>query len=179
MSYPDVLPGDVLAVRTPGIAGSLIRFGAALRGEPNLDNHVAVVHHADLAGTTWCVEGRPGGVGWRDARDYLGSRRTVTNAGQPKTSAERGMICEALEAAIGTPYDWEGIALDAARALRLPELWSERAWGPKVPGHVVCSSLASWAYQRGGLACPGIRDLARVTPGDWTEFIITRGWSSR
>ena len=61
-------PGDVILVRTGGLAATMIRFGAALRGAPNLNNHVAVAHHLDAHGTLWCVEGSPGGAGWRDAR---------------------------------------------------------------------------------------------------------------
>jgi hypothetical protein len=168
-----VAPGDVLAVRTGGMAASLIRFGAALRGEPNLDNHIAVVHHADRAGTTWCIEGRPGGVGWRDARAYLASPWTVTTAAEPKTGLQRQAVCEALEAAIGTPYDWKGIAADAAQAIHLPDLWQEK-WDGQVPGHVVCSSLAAWAYMKAGLAYPVASDLERTTPADWTRMCIIR-----
>lgn len=171
-----VQPGDVLAVRSKGFSSAAIRLGAALLGEPNLENHIAVVHHVDDAGTTWCVEGRPGGVGWRDARDYLGSRWTMSNATESKSGRQRDLVRTAVFAALGTKYDWEGIAADAATALRLPDLWREK-WGGKVPGHVVCSSLAAWAYQRAGLPYPVVHDLARTTPADWSELIIERGWS--
>jgi len=85
-----VQPGDVLAVRGGGLAGKLIRLGAAFRGQPNLDAHIAVVHHTDEHGTVWALEGRPGGVGWRDAKAYLASPWTVTNAGQPKNGGAAG-----------------------------------------------------------------------------------------
>lgn len=39
--------------------------------QANLSNHIAVADHYDKAGTLWCAEGRPGDVGWRDARTYL------------------------------------------------------------------------------------------------------------
>jgi len=52
-------PGTVLVTRSGGFAGTMIRFGAALRGKPNLQNHVAVAHHTDVHGTLWCIEGRP------------------------------------------------------------------------------------------------------------------------
>jgi hypothetical protein len=171
-------PGDVLVTRSNSVFGRGIRIVAAIRDQPNLGNHVAIVHHTDKAGTTWCIEGRPGGVGWRDARDYLASKWTVTNAGQPKTPAQRKLVCDAVHAALGTPYDWQGgIAADAATALHLPDLWTEK-WDGAVPGHVVCSSLAAWAYSKGSLAHPVYDDLPRTTPADWLQFVITRAWSS-
>jgi hypothetical protein len=170
-----VQPGDVLAVRGGGLAAAIIRFGAALRGQPNLDGHIAVAHHV-TGSVTWCIEGRAGGVGWRDARDYLASGWTVTNAAQPKTPAQREAVCAAVKAALGTPYDWEGIAKDAADALGLPALWASRKWGTSPPGHVVCSSLAAWAYGKAGLARPLVHPMPETTPADWVEFVMTRGY---
>lgn len=170
-------PGDILVTRSSSLFGALIRLGAAIRDQPNLGNHVAVVHHKDLHGIMWCIEGRPGGVGWRDATEYLRSRWTITNADQPKTYAQRELICQAADAAIGTPYDWQGIAADAAEALKLPALFAEK-WDGHVPGHVVCSSLAAWAYSKAGLAHPVYDDLPRTTPGDWLQFLLTRAWAT-
>jgi hypothetical protein len=171
-------PGDLLATRTKGGFGSLmIRLGAALRDEPNLANHIAVVHHADAAGTTWCIEGRPGGVGWRNAADYLRSRWTMCNAAQPKTPAQRGQVAGGSVKLLGTAYDWQAIAHDAGSVFGLDHAWQLR-WGPagQVPGHVVCSSLAAWLYQQAGLACPpGDREVA---PADWLALWIERGWSA-
>jgi hypothetical protein len=175
LASTDLLPGDVLAVRTSGIAGFLIRLGALIEREPDLDNHIAVVHHTDAAGITWCIEGRPGGVGWADAATYLSSRWTVTNALQPKIPAQRDLVCSAMMAAIGTPYDWDAIANDAAQMLHLPELFAER-WDGQVPGHVVCSSLAAWGYMKGGLAYPEIHDMPRTLPADWEDFDVNRLW---
>jgi hypothetical protein len=170
-----IQPGDVLAVRGSGVTGELIRLGEALEGEPDIEAHVAVIHHV-TGKTTWCIEGRPGGVGWRDARDYLKSGWTVSNAAQPKTPEQRKFACAAVLAALGTPYDWSAIAKDAADALRLGDLFASEQWGPRVPGHVVCSSLAAWGYMRAGLAYPRQHVMAEVTPGDWTEFIMGREW---
>jgi hypothetical protein len=36
-----VKPGDLLCVRSPGLAGKLIRIGEEMAGQPGLDNHVA------------------------------------------------------------------------------------------------------------------------------------------
>ena len=168
-----ILQGDVLAVRTSGLAATAIRLGAAIRGKPNLSNHVAVAHHMDVHGTLWCIEGRPGGAGWRDARAYEASRWTLDNSGQPKTDAQRALITTTMEALIGTAYDWEAIAADAAADLSLDTAWLP-AWHGTVPGHVVCSSLAAYAYGKAGLACPS--GGRQVQPSDWDAFILTRAW---
>jgi hypothetical protein len=167
-----VLPGDVLAVRGGGIPAAAIRLGAALRGKPNLSCHIAVVDHADDNGTLWCIEGRPGGVGWRDAKDYLASPWTLTNAAQPKDPAQRALITRTARAMLGTPYDWAAIAGDGLSDLHL--------WDPvhgQVRGHVVCSALAAYAYDKAGLARPA-RDERMVQPADWDTWILTQGWQS-
>lgn len=172
---PPVLPGDVLAVRTPGgiLTGQWwIRFGAALLNKPDLSNHIAIVHHTDTKGTVWCIEGRPGGVGWRDASDYLSSRWTLTNAAQPKTNAQRKIIADGAVAMLGTPYDWAAIVGDGLDDLHL--------WDPvhgQVHGETVCSALAAFLYDKGGVLRPKGGERA-VQPSSWDEWIITRGWET-
>jgi hypothetical protein len=171
----NVQPGDILVTRSPGIFGRAIRLGAALLDRPNMDNHVAIVHHTDKHGTTWCLEGRPGGVGWRDARDYLRSPWTVNNAGQGKSAASRNNVCDGAVALIGTAYDWDAIADDAMVSLGMP---LKDAWNPNgfEPGHVVCSSLAAYLYEKSGLTHPAGDRL--VTPADWLQLIIKHpGWN--
>jgi hypothetical protein len=166
-------PGDVILVRSGGLAGTMIRLGAALRDAPNLSNHVAVAHHLDAHGTLWCVEGRPGGAGWRDAKAYTGSAWTLDNSAQPKTGLQCAAVCTIMAALVGTPYDWEAIAADAAADLHLDTAWLP-AWNGTVPGHVVCSSLAAYAYAKAGL--PGPAADRTVQPADWDTWILTRGW---
>lgn len=178
-------PGDVIAVRTSGFAGWLIRLGAALTGKPNLQNHIAIVHHTDAAGTLWCVEGRPGGVGWADATRYISSPWTVSNSLQAKSPDQRKLVCDGAVALIGKGYDWEAIAADAAADLDLSQLWHPQfhslARGHSrdlVPGHVVCSSLAEWLYMKALLDCPAPgRGAREIQPGDWTEFFVMKGWA--
>ncbi len=167
-------PGDVYAIRTGGKAAGLIRFGSGLLGKPNLSNHIAVVHHV-TGSTKWAIEGKPGGVGWVDCARYAQSPYLLTNVEQPKTSVQRSLICATLEGMLGTPYDWPGIAQDALADLHLPDLWAEK-WGGVTPGHVVCSSLAAWAYAKGGCAAPKTADMAHIQPSDWDEFILTKAW---
>lgn len=169
--------GDILTTRSnTGLAGRLIRLGAALRDEPNLTNHVVIVHHVDAAGTVWGLEGRPGGVGWVNCAKYLASKWTLTNAEQPKTDEQRAKVAELALALLGTPYDWTGIALDAMDAIGAFHLWRDTSWG-QAPGHVVCSSYADYVYEQVGLANPGLASHTRTTtPGDWAQFIIERAW---
>ena len=170
-----VLPGDVLVTRSGGLAGAMIRLGAALKDQLNLSNHVAVVDHADASGTLWCVEGRPGGVGWRDAKAYLASPWTVTNAGQPKTADQRKTVCDTMTAMIGTAYDWQAIADDTLRAFHMDDLFSSTING-SVPGHVVCSSFAAFLYKTYGWDHPNVPDRD-CEPGDWTAFDLAHGWN--
>ena len=106
---PQSQPGTVLVTRSGGFAATMIRLGAALRGRPNLGNHVAVAHHTDAAGTLWVIEGRPGGTGWRDATAYLASAWTLTNTAQPLTTGQGLAIAKQMEALIGTAYAWDAI----------------------------------------------------------------------
>lgn len=175
MAAPTVEPGTVLVTRSTGFAGWWIRFGAALRNKPNLGNHCAVVHHRDEAGTLWCIEGRPGGVGWRDAKGYLASKWTMTNAAQPLTGPQRVNICKQVEALLGTEYDWQSIAADALSDLgmTLPG-WDAKWKDGEVAGQLVCSSAAAYAYGKAGVPHPpGDRGCQ---PADWNEWILTRGW---
>ncbi len=168
----DVQPGDVILVRTGSVAGAAIRLGAALLGRANLQNHVAIAHHVDEAGRLWVLEGRPGGVGWRDARAYLASPWTVNNAGQPKAAGQRAQICELAKGMLGEKYDWSAVIADAMQAARIPDLW-RRDWNGHAPGAVVCSSFAAYLYGKAGLDRPAPSAGGRyVEPADWTDFII-------
>jgi hypothetical protein len=170
-------PGDVLVIDGTTDISKLIEIGAVLAGEAAA-SHVAVMHHTDDAGVPWAVEGRPGGVGWADARAYLADPRTAANVLQPKTQAQRAQVCALAAKLLGTPYDWMGgIAEDAMNSLGLGALWAEKdpATGT-VPGHVVCSSLAAWVYDRCALGAPKPADWRHVTPGDWAAYITAQGW---
>ncbi len=176
-----VQPGDVLCVRGPDRSwwdrwvGRLIRLGAALRDEPNLDSHVVIAHHTDAAGTHWGIEGRPGGVGWVDLAVYDGPY-VVTNATQPKTPDQRAAVCAAAVGLLGTGYDWAAIGMDTLDALHLDALWRDHTWGDQPPAHVVCSALATWVYQHVGLASPRV-PWRTSTPGEWTAWILEKGWA--
>ena len=170
-----LLPGDVVAVRTPPSAfGWLIRLGAALRGRPHQVDHVAIVHHIDAAGTTWLIEGRPGGVGWADAREY-DNRWLLSNSGQAKTDAQRQQICNLAEQLLGTPYDWSAIMQDAMDDIGADRLWRTRDFGARPPAHVVCSSLAVWIYRYVRLAAPAGPERW-CQPSDWAAWMLACGW---
>jgi cell wall-associated NlpC family hydrolase len=176
VALADLKPADVLVVRSTDVFGTLIELGDKLAGLPDY-SHVAVVHHTDPAGTIWCIEGRPGGVGWRTANTYLSSTLTISNTDQPIAPEIRASICTEMRKMLGTPYDWDGIAGDALRDLHLPLLWSEK-WGPRglPPAQVVCSSFAAWLYAHFGLRYPSTSVMAHVEPADWAVFIESRAW---
>lgn len=168
----DPKPGMVLCVRTNGLAGGVIRFGEMLIGEDDLVNHVAVLDHIDNHDTWWAIEGRPGGVGWRDATAYLTSPWTLTNQGQPLTNDQRASICMTMRGLLEVPYDWTAIGQDMLRDLHLPDLWGEK-FNNQAPAHVVCSSVAAWTYKNMMADAPGNVDVAHVQPADWADFILT------
>jgi hypothetical protein len=172
----DIQVSDILAVRTEGLGSELIRFGEALHDQPNLENHIAVVHHKN--GNEWrCIEARPGGVAWADARPYLNNHWTMSNVGQEKTTAQRDGVTLIMEQMLKTNYDWDAIAQDALIDLHIPDVWAEK-WGNSTPDHVVCSSLAAWGYGKQDLARPTPSDPAHVQPADWTEWIIVNGYQN-
>ena len=179
MSLTEILrPSDLLVIRTGGLAATVIQFGQAMMGQPNLDNHVAVAHHIDLSGGFWwLLEGRPGGVGWADSRKYQGSKYLLNNCGQPRTDQQRAAITVEAEQMLGTSYDWAGIADDTLRAFHMPELWDSLSAKPGVvPAQVVCSSYAAFLYQRAGAGSPQ-KTAEDTTPGAWTAFIMENGYN--
>lgn len=170
--------GDVICTRGGGWVGRTIRFGAAMVGRPNTVGHVAIFMGPGSDGKPRVIEGRPGGVGWKDASGYLKDHWTVDNRKQPKDEAQRAAVAAGAIAMLGTPYDWVGIGMDGMKAIRAPEIYRRAAVkGEKSPDQVVCSSLADWLYSHVGLANPGNPAFDRTTtPGDWAEFITTKAW---
>lgn len=170
--------GDVLVVATGNrLVQKLIRIGEVLRGQASDGNHVIVVHH-QTDGVWWGIEGRPGGVGWVDLRQYLDNGRTVSNVAQPKTTGQRNHIADSATAMLGTPYDWQAIAADALASLGIRDLFTQNWHGKGAPGHVVCSSFAAWLYRDAGLAAPHRADRF-VFPSDWADFCIDQTWRTK
>lgn len=170
--------GDVICTREgKWWISAGIRLGAVLMGLPAFVNHVIIVHHMDERGSWQGIEGRPGGVGWVDLKERLGSPLTNANVLQPKTDAQRYLIATAAEALVNVPYDWATIAEHTAVALRLRRQ-AVREWPEdEVPGHVVCSSYADWAYEKVGLSNPGGLSMTRMTtPAHWDRFITRKEW---
>ena len=177
----NVQPGDVLALRSATKEpywrdpAWWIRLGAAVRNQPDLSNHIAIAHHVDAHGTLWCIEGRPGGAGWVDATRYLKSAGLLTNVEQPKTTAQREIVCHTMVALIGTGYDWEAIVADGLNDVGVKIPGWQANWNGTVPVHVVCSSLAAYGYAKAGLKCPSGDRL--VQPADWDTFILDKAWA--
>jgi cell wall-associated NlpC family hydrolase len=171
-----VQPGDILVVRHQNSdAGRIIRDGAALGDDPNVWDHVIIASHTDEAGTQWGIEGRNGGVGWVDLAPRIGDPWTVANDTQPKTDEQRAAVVATAKGMLGVPYDWLAIAVDALHAVA--PLWKMRdEWGPGVPGHVVCSSLADYVYEHVGLPTPAADRFC--TPAMWARFILRHEWQT-
>jgi hypothetical protein len=174
-------PGDIVVVRTPGGFPTpqwWIRLGAALQDKPNLDNHVAIMHHYDSQGVPWGYEGKPGGVGQVDMRSYIRSPYTVNNCGQPgRTDADREKARILTESMEGTKYDWQAIGGDGLCDLHV-HLWNdlEEFHGVK-PGHVVCSSFGAWLYMTLNWAHPDTNTERVCQPADWEAWCISQGYS--
>lgn len=171
--------GDVMVTREgPRVVSWVIRFGARLMGLPNQANHVIIVHHIDPLTGRWVgIEGRPSGTGWCDVTARLSHPLVNVNTAQPKTEEQRFLVAKAAESLIDSTYDWAAIAEAAQQATRLrvraAAEWSEDA----VPGAVICSSFADWAYERVGLANPGGFLFTRfTTPGHWDKFMLGEEW---
>jgi hypothetical protein len=169
-------PGDILAVRGTALSDRLIQLGEDLEGKPNISNHIAMMHHWD-GDVPWGLEGKPGGVGWRDLRDYIAhSHLLLNNCGQPgRTDADRIYVAHAGQLMLGTKYDWEAIDDDALRAFRMPEIWA-KDWHGQAPGHVVCSSYAAYLYELKGWAHPSKPDRD-TEPADWDDFILSGNYN--
>jgi len=169
-------PADLLIVRTGGFAADMIRLGAALSNKPNISNHVAIFHHWDDNGVPWALEGRPGGVGWQDARPYIASHWTLTNCGQQVSGGSRADACARAVRMLGTRYDWKEIGGDALEDLHV-RLWDQPMPHGLAPGEVVCSSFAAWLYEQEGWAHPDTGDEGFCTPADWDRFVMTSGYN--
>lgn len=171
-------PGNILVISGGNtIIDQAIQIDSILQGQPAAQ-HVAVVHHRDPGpkGVLWGIEGRPGGVGWVDCTHYVGHPLTVSNIHQPIPEAARYVIGVTMEAMLGTPYDWQAIVEDGGLAFGLPDIWHEKVDG-KLPGHIVCSSLAAFGYCKTGQPSPRPTDYRHVSPGDWEKFIIDHRWA--
>jgi hypothetical protein len=181
--------GDVWAVDTTGIASDLIRFGSELEGHPAPAAHVMIADHIDARGRWQAIQGEPGGVGWGDMTPFISgplARRCNSNILQPKTDDDRKAIQQIARGLLTVGYDWiggiEADALDDAHLSGLADL-IDKAWGwhdPKypnvAPGHVVCSSAASYVYAARKLARPMRHSAEQTQPADWWIFNRDEGW---
>jgi hypothetical protein len=157
----------------------MIRLGAAMRNQPALANHVAIVHHTDAQGRLWVIEGKPSGTGWRQADDYLAAPYTISNVKQPKTDAQRKAVADGAKAMLGSSYDWSSIVQAAGASFGLDKVWDlEFGKDGEVPGAVICSSLAAYLYDTVQLGHPPGHER-EVTPGDWTTYLAEKGWASK
>jgi hypothetical protein len=167
-------PGDVFSVRT-STNEDTIEFGEAMQGKPNLDNHVAGMHHWD-GDIPWGLEGKPGGVGWVDMRNYIGHPFAYNNCLQPnRIDTARILVAADGEKLLGTRYDWEAIGGDTLEALHV-KLYHLTWTNGTVPGMVVCSSYWAYLYGIANWRHPSTGDERMCEPADWLNFIIQNNY---
>jgi hypothetical protein len=183
----EVGPGDVLAVlASDNFFSRLVRFAARLSNKPDLVDHVVIVTHQDEQGRWLGIEGRPGGVGLCDVTPYLNDPRTRSNHPQPRPndSGQLEAFLASCQRSIGIAYDWVAIVGDAADAFGLHDLsdgidhlWRWPSSDGRLPGHVVCSSLAAELYRIAGWAHPALSDERCCAPGDWWTWNDSQAWN--
>ena len=182
-------PGDVLAVHGGGLAGDLIRLGERLEGKPAPSGHVIIVTHLDAMGRWIGIQGQPGGVGLVDCTTALNDAVTRSNNAQPRASDDNQLtvFLAATAKSLGLKYDWVAIAEDTDIALRAPDLaalidplWRWPANHGKLPGEVVCSSLAAMLYDLPSVnwAHPALGQERRCVPADWWTWADRQQWEN-
>lgn len=184
----DVAPGDVLAV-----LGGDDWFSKAIRafewigGRPHAVEHVVIITHQDQQGRWMGIAGQPGGVGPADMTKFLTQSQTRANHLQPRRNDRRqcDTFLASCAASLGIAYDWVGIAADLADDLHvhnlasdIDHLWRWPTRGDRLPGHVVCSSLAARLYEIVGWAHPDNGSERLCEPGDWWWWSDGQQWAS-
>jgi len=187
-------PGDVLAVlktgaKTPGKLswlGNAVLIFELLQGKPDISDHVVILTHQDAHGRWMGIEGRPGGVGIVDATVYLGYGRTRSNHMQSRRDdgGQSTLFLASCAVSLGISYDWIGIAEDALNTVHaydlsneIDHLWRWPSDDGKLPGHVVCSSLAARLYQQVGWAHPDTGTERLCEPADWWVWSDKEMWN--
>ena len=180
-------PGDVLAVAAGRwLVREVIELGERMRGLAAPVDHVIVVTHLDATGRWMGIQGQPGGVGVTDCTPYLRAKVTRSNFRQQKAaegSPEMNAFLASCAKSLGIQYDWCGIAEDALDALHVHDLtalidplWRWPSKHGRMPGHVVCSSLAAMLYERAGWAHPDLGDERQCEPSDWWHWSDQEQW---
>lgn len=180
MSLEGLQPGDVMAVTGKpwwNPFSMAIRVASWMAHHPTFIDHIVVFHHWDEAGVPWGIEGRPGGVGWADLRQY-DNRWLRSNRQEFKTSDQRNQICIRMEKMLGVGYDWLAIFADGVIDASGGEAKIDLPDHPgDVPQPVVCSSAAAEAYKNLGLSSPTYPGgLRLVQPYQWWELFRDKGW---
>lgn len=181
-----VAPGDILAVVGGGLGGWLVDVGQAIAGRPSMGTHVVVVTHKDQLGRWIGIDGQPGGVALCDCTPYLTDARVRSNHYQPRLLVPGQLTTFLASAAksLGLPYDWAGIAEDAANVVShdlsadIDRLWRWPSGNGLLPGHVVCSSLAAMLYDLPDVswAHPDLGKERMCEPADWWDWNDGRQW---
>jgi hypothetical protein len=186
---PDISPGDILAVlESDSFFSKLIRIGAWLQRKPNICDHVVIVTGQGDDGIWRGIAGSPDGVGIVECARYLSDPRTRSNHDQPKPddNSQMATFQAVCAKALGIQYDWAAIVQDTFDALHISELSDilDRLWrwpteSDKLPGHVVCSSLAAAVYKYVGWQHPEVGNERDCAPSDWWAWSDKRKWDTK
>lgn len=178
--------GDVLAVVGGGIGGYLVNVGQAIANKPSMGTHVAIVTHQDVKGRWIGIDGQPGGVALYDCTMALNDSRTRSNHTQSRAN-DHGQLSFFLASCVkslGIRYDWAGIAADAAALISkdlsadIDHLWRWPSDTNRLPGAVVCSSLAAMLYdlKEVGWKHPDLGTERACEPSDWWDWSDGEQW---
>jgi hypothetical protein len=153
-------PGDFGVVRTPGLAGAIIRL--ATRSPVNHAFVYIGADHGALGG--YIVEAAPGGV-----RKVINPYGRVRWSSLELTDGQRASICLAAKATIGRPYNWLDILALGADAFgwRWPSQWRRL----NRTDRLICSQDVAFSYLGSYGPLIAGKTPNQVTPGDLLVLI--------
>jgi cell wall-associated NlpC family hydrolase len=136
-------PGDFALVAIRGWAGRVIKFLQYLNG----DGWSPFQHVVVSLGDGTVIQAEPGGAQIVPLSTYDGTN--ITWSDWDLTDEQRAAIVAAARKFVGVPYSWLDYAALIAHRLHLPIPGLRRFLAST--GDVICSQLADWAWQLGGV----------------------------
>lgn len=139
MASPNLLPADVVLVRTPGFFGKAIRiFGIIATND-------ADVNHAQIALGNLLAEPQVVESKWRIKRSPLGTKNIVVWRHKTLSDNVRREVAMKAVEACGEHYGFLKIILFVLDAI-FHTIWFTRKLG--FTNFKVCSNLVGWAYDK-------------------------------
>jgi uncharacterized protein YycO len=154
-----VRPGDLLIVKTTGIAARVIQWGTHSRY-----NHAAI-YVGTVNGVETLIEANPSGIEAKSLSEYASRQYLVSD--YPLSDAQRKRIVAFAYAQIGKRYGWLDIAALVLLSLGIRWRWVINTAMDQT--RFVCSQLACEAAWHGGWDVTGNGEPWSATPGDMEE----------